>query len=167
MSEYYSRCRTNYFAVNDEQRFRDAINRCSSDKPIEIYESTIDGVRQFAFGCPGKISGIAPINDPAVTDGCCKPGGYDGDCSGCDGMEDCYNDHDNDLPAFYEALQNVVADGHAIIITEVGYEKMCCVVGEAVVITKHDQRSIDLETQSLSVARQMLGRRHYSPQLSY
>ena len=104
MANYYGFTRTNYFAVKDEEKFRQVVASCqASEENPKVWEEAVDGQTLFAFGCYGSLSGL-PCGDE--------------------------EDYECDLGAFHSALQQVVADGHAIIITEVGYEKLRYLVGE-------------------------------------
>ena len=87
MANYYGFTRTNYFAVKDEEKFRQVVASCQASKENpEVWEEAVDGQTLFAFGCYGSLSGL-PCGDE--------------------------EDYECDLGAFHSALQQVVADGHA------------------------------------------------------
>ena len=140
MANYYAFIRSNYFSVADETKFQEIIASClGSDKAIQIFESG-DSSGKFGFGCYGSISGI-PAED-------CDP-------------EDC------DIDAFYDALQEVLAEGDAIIITEIDYEKLRYLIGVCTIITKREIRSVNLEEKAVALAREMLGNEDFQTQMRY
>ena len=64
-------------------------------------------------------------------------------------------------------MQQVVADGHAIIITEVGYEKLRYLVGDCTVITSQEIAYTNLSDIGLAKARQLLKNPQYNPVMEY
>ena len=141
MANYYGFTRTNYFAVKDEERFRQVVASCqASEENPEVWEEAVDGQTLFAFGCYGSLSGL-PCGDE--------------------------EDYECDLGAFHSALQQVVADGHAIIITEVGYEKLRYLVGDCTVITSQEIAYTNLSDIGLAKARQLLKNPQYNPVMEY
>lgn len=91
----------------------------------------------FGFGCYGSIYGISE------------------------------SDEDDDYDAFLEGLQKQIVDDEAIIISEVGYEKLRYVSGYATVITSQDISTINLEDKSIELAQEMVKNKEYYPQMSY
>jgi hypothetical protein len=141
LANYYGFTRTNYFAVKDEERFRQVVASCqASEENPEVWEEAVDGQTLFAFGCYGSLSGL-PCGDE--------------------------EDYECDLGAFHNALQQVVADGHAIIITEVGYEKLRYLVGDCTVITSQEIAYTNLSDIGLAKARQLLKNPQYNPVMEY
>lgn len=141
MANYYGFTRTNYFAVKDEEKFRQVVASCqASEENPEVWEEAVDGQTLFAFGCYGSLSGL-PCGDE--------------------------EDYECDLGAFHNALQQVVADGHAIIITEVGYEKLRYLVGDCTVITSQEIAYTNLSDIGLAKARQLLKNPQYNPVMEY
>lgn len=142
MANYNGYTRTNYFAVKDEERFRQIIGSCAvSEDNLSIFEHEQDGQKYFGFGCYGSISGI--------------PAG--------EGEDDC----EEGLDAFHDALQQVVADGHAVIITEIGWEKLRYLVGDCTIITPNEIRYFNLRDTALALSREMLKEPVYSPRMEY
>jgi hypothetical protein len=140
MANYNATIRTNYFSVTDEARFRKIIaNCCGSDENLMLFEAEDDSGK-FGFGCYGSVLGI-PVG------------------------EDDYPDYDID--AFYEALQEILSDGDAIIITEVGHEKLRYLLGVCTVITKREIRSIDLSVKAIALAGEMLGNADFMTRMDY
>lgn len=142
MANYYGFTRTNYFAVKDEEAFRKAIASCrAAEDKIQIFEDHVNGQKVFGFGCYSQLSGI-----PATED-----------------EDDC----ETDVDAFYDALQQILEDGHAVIITEVGYEKLRYLVGDCTIITSKGIHFVSLRDTALSKARELLGNAKYDPKMEY
>jgi len=137
MANYISFVRTNYFAVNDECKFREIISSCFAEDKITIFET--DG--EFGFGCYGGIYGISRDEN----DDCTEP----------------------DADGFHAALQGIIPEDEAIIITEIGYEKLRYFVASSIIITKTEIRSIDLRDKALEIARGMLANQSFSTQMDY
>lgn len=141
MANYYGFTRTNYFAVKDEARLRQLVSACrSSEEGPNVWEKTVEGQKLFAFGCYGNLSGL-PCGDG--------------------------EDYEYDLDAFYKELQPLIADGHAIIVTEVGYEKLRYLVGDCTVITPQKIVYTNLRDIGLSKARELLNDPQYNPVMEY
>ena len=68
---------------------------------------------------------------------------------------------------FITALQENVADDDAIIIIEVGSEKLCYLVGLALVVTSKGCESIDLNGEAIDLACKMLSNEKYDTTLNY
>ncbi len=135
MSSYYGKCRTNYFAVNDASKFKMLMAACMGDGTVEAFEEKQkDGSTKYGFLCDGRIIGLPyklVDDEPVIT---LK-------------MEYAEKDLDNDISwdLFCGALQDLLPHGEAIIITEIGWEKMCYLLGYSRVITKDDCKGVDLE----------------------
>ena len=140
MANYNAVVRTNYFTITDESRFREIMASCvGTEDNIEIFEPEVCSGK-FGFGCYGTISGIpTDPEDPETTD----------------------------IDVFYDALQSVLADGDAIIITEIGYEKLRYLIGVCIVITKRGIQCIDLCREAVERAREMLGDNGFTTQMDY
>ena len=140
MANYYAFIRSNYFSVTDETRFREIIASClGSDEAIRIFESS-DGSGKFGFGCYGSISGVPDDED---------------------------DPDDYDVDAFYEALQEVLVEGDAIIITEIGYEKLRYLIGVCTIITKREIQFVNLSDRAVALACEMLGNADFQTQMDY
>jgi len=142
MADYYGFTRTNYFSVTDEKAFRKVIedSYCSSGD-IEIFENNESGSIKFGFGCYGEICGVREVLEDD-----CDEGDYD---------------------AFVSALQSVLAEGDAIIIREVGYEKLRYLIGRSHVITKSDSRYVHLQDRALAESQIMLNNPEYQTKMDY
>jgi hypothetical protein len=152
MANYYGKTRTNYFSVADEEKFRQIIASCrASESDIEIMdEKQEDGSINYGFCCDGSIQGLPEKNnDNEITENYLE--------------DDCDYDYD----AFCRALQVIIPDNDAILITEVGSEKMCYLTGHCTVITRNDIKLVDLDNEALKVARTMLANPNFTTQNDY
>ena len=142
MANYYAIIRTNYFSVTDEAKFREIIGSCgAAEDEIQVFEEMAsDGTKQFGFGCYGTICGI--------------PTGED-------------EDDEPDLDAFYDALQSVLVEDNAIMITEVGFEKLRYLIGHCTVITKHEIQGINIRDKAIELARSILGNPDFTTKMEY
>ena len=140
MANYSANTRSNYFSVTDEAAFRRIIASCiGSDDSITVFEQS-DGSGKFGFGCYGQILGVL-INE---------------------------DDPDSpDYDAFCYDLQGVLAEDDAIIITEVGNEKLRYLTGYCTVITKNEIRGVDVCDTAMALARDMLDNPAFTTQMDY
>lgn len=123
--------RSNYFRVVDKAAFRELVSNIVSEEPFEIWASD-DG--KVAFGSYGSIDGCLYDKDPGF------------DC--CD-----------DLPGedfVYKAIQNLLPDGEACIITSVGSEKLRYIGADSVIITRDGLDVVSLALMSADRAAEML-----------
>jgi len=140
MANYYATIRTNYFGVTDEDKFREIIDSCSAEDTIHVFESKDDSGK-FGFGCIGSIYGIPPGENE--------------------------DDDESDMDTFYDALQNILLEGDAIIITEIGYEKLRYLISNCIVITKNDIQFVDLRNKAIELAREMLNDAAFTTEMDY
>jgi len=154
MADYYAKVRTNYFSVTDKDEFHRLMSMCTGDEyRVEVFSDKLadDNSVKFGFYCDGSILGLlAPYEDEEPEDL---------DYVACD------DEHDLDL--FYKFLQKLVAKDDAIIITEVGSEKMRYLFGMCVIITRSEIRVINLQDMAMAEARRMLGNAEYTTQMDY
>ena len=144
MVNYMGFTRTNYFSVTDAEKLRDIVDRIIWDNSGSFLE---EGYGGYVFGCYGSINGL---RNPKQED--CDSEDYDDD----------YNADD-----VYEALQEIVAPGDAIIITEVGYEKLRYLVGDTVVITRDAIEYINLRSAAMEAACKLLNNPQFDTQMEY
>jgi len=146
MANSYSKCRTNYFSVTDEARFREIISNCSGEEVCVLIQSEKDKSK-FGFYCSCNFSGLMEAEDKEM-------------CESCDDKTcyDCINmDSDGALDYLYEELQKILPAGEAVIITEIGSEAMRYLSADCIIITKDEIRGLVLSDLALSAAREMLG----------
>ena len=145
MADYNAVCRTNYFRVTDEARLRDLIARCVSGEVIgvQLFQSKADK-ELFAFGC---YSGL-----PSLT------------CEAC-GEQDGYNC--DSCQVLCRELQKIVAGDDAIIITEVGNDKLRYLSASSLIITKKEIQVVQLDNAAQEAAGVMLNNPSYYTQMEY
>jgi hypothetical protein len=169
MADYYGKTRTNYFSVTDEEKFRKIMETCKGSGDIEIFdEKQADGSVKFGFYCEGSIHGIASPEDEGEAH-------YDEkifDFSDIDeefrGYDEDYDvDIDYNYDAFCEALQQILPDNEAIIITETGYEAMRYLTGDCTIITRSGFECIDIKRIALGIARDLLKNPEFTTKMDY
>ena len=117
MANYYGTTRTNYFGVTDPARLQEIMDKVVADEDaVELYTREVDGITKYGFGCYSTISG------------------YEND----DEADDPY-----DYDTFVEDLQKILAPDDAIVITEIGSEKLRYLCAFSLIITKEQMCSVD------------------------
>lgn len=150
MANYYGNTRTNYFHVKNPDAFRDFMKTVgASEDNVHLWEETDrNGEPIFAFGCYGTILGVA-------TDG-------------TDGVEDYGDDGEYyDFEEFVFQLSEHVAPNDAVIVIEVGNEKLRYLVGSALIVTDDQYEFLDLNTMAAECAAQMLGNSDWKTRMDY
>ena len=132
MANYTCAIRTNYFRVKDPDRFRAFMERVrGSEDSVELWEEkAADGHLLFGFGTYGSISGLRDNESDEASE--------------------------DDYDAFLNGLQEHVAEDDAIIIFEAGREKLCYVVGTALIITAGEYAALDIRDLAIAQAGKML-----------
>lgn len=159
MANYYGMTRTNYFHVKDVDRFREIINKTATadviGEELTIWppQKADDGTLLFSFGGYTSILGFEVLPD-GVTEEEYNNNPYDYDV-------------EYDYDAFAAALQEVVVPGDAIIIQEIGNEKLRYLVGDITIITSDDIRYMNIRDLSINLARKMLGNNNWDTKLEY
>ena len=143
MATYNNFLKTNYFSVTDENKFMDICRKVKSNTgdKLEIVSITESDQNKFSFCCYGT-----PIYDCEKS----RNGLYN------EALEELLNE-----------LQSVVAFGDAIIIKEIGQEKLRFLNATAYIITKDDIKFIDFDDYMLSVARQQLDDVNWDTRITY
>jgi hypothetical protein len=72
-----------------------------------------------------------------------------------------------EIYALMLALQDVLVDGDAIIITEVGFDGLHRLFGSSIVITKQDTQVLELHSEPLKLARAMLGTPEFTTEMGF
>lgn len=140
MADYNAKILTNYFTVINESQFRALIASCCADDEIEVFEQTdSDETMKYGFGCYGSIHGVP------------------------DGEED----EDGSLGLFYSSLQKLLHPDDAILITEIGYEKLNYFTACCTVITRDDIKSIDARQEAVKLAGIMLNNPDFTTKMDY
>lgn len=140
MANYECTTRTNYFRVKDETAFRDLMSRIyGSEDTIELWEADDNGSPLFAFGCYGGISGLKAEDD----------------------------DENDDFDSVIDELQKCVANDDAIIIFEVGNEKLRYLTGLATIITSTEVKIMELTDMACQSAVDLLGNPNWKTNTCY
>ena len=137
MANYYGKTRTNYFKVTDAEALCELSNIvCGDEDSVHLgIENAPGEEKRYMLWCEGTILGIPDGDDE----------------------EDCDYNYDE----FVRRLQKILPDGEAVIITEVGSEKMRYLVGEVVVITNEGVCKNNLNAIGKKIAREMLNNPHW------
>ena len=144
MANYISFTRSNYFRVADPEAFKKIINCIITDEDgLELWERTENGMTYYAFGAYSSICGLRHE------------------------AEDTDNDGEFEAEAVYEVLSKVVAPDDAIIITEIGYEKLRYLTAYAVVITREKTELVELREASIDAACSLLGNPNFDTRMEY
>jgi len=140
MSMQQGRMRTNYFRVTDAEKLKEIVAKAQGyeGEKIDLFEETEEGEALYGFGC------IAPLQ-----------GYYDEEAE------------EYDYDGFLDDLKTVVAPGDAIIIMEVGYEKLRYVYGSAYIITREKTESMDLTQLVLAKAAEVVGNPDFHTKIEY
>jgi len=143
MANYAGFTRSNYFRVTDPEAFKKVMDAVLTDEDsLELWERTENGMTYYAFGAYSSICGLR--------------------------SEDEDDDGDEfEAEAVYEALTEVVAPDDAIIITEIGYEKLRYLTAYAVVVTRTEVEWVDLRSNALETARRLLRNPEFNPCMEY
>jgi hypothetical protein len=141
MANYYSMCRTNYFSVTDRARFEEIMSNLSGEGDIAFHEhDTKNG--KFMFYCDGNLTGY--IVNP-----------------------DDEDEYDRAYDNMLEALQEIIPTGEAMILTEIGNEKMRYLLGVAYIITNKKIESVCLHDIAIEKARKMLHNPNFETAMDY
>lgn len=144
MANYISFTRSNYFRVTDPEAFKKIINCIITDEDsLELWERTENGTTYYGFGAYSSICGLRHE------------------------AEDADNDDEFEVEAVYDALSKVVAPDDAIIITEIGYEKLRYLMAYAVVITREKTELVELREASIDAACSLLGNPNFDTRMEY
>ena len=79
----------------------------------------------------------------------------------------CVDEDDEDWDSFVKQIQEVIADDDAMLMTEIGNEKLRYLVGICTIITSKEVRYVDLETIGFQEAKQMLNNEHWTTKNVY
>lgn len=137
MADYCSMFRTNYFRTDDEPRLREILE--AAELPVWTIEDEKTGETLFGFGSQWQSAWNLVDEDymrrlhPEAAPG-----------------ED--DDWQPDGSLFFEDLAQVVAQGDAAIVTEIGWEKLRYLTATSVVISKAGVLATDLEDHAKQLA---------------
>ena len=130
MANYYNYSRTNYFRVTDEAAFNKLFqNLRANDADMQDFTKTEDGVTLHGFGAEGSIDYYLDPDE---------------------------EDPESDFDEFTSQLQKILPEDEAFILIEIGHMKLCELSGFGMVVTKHDIKSVDLNSWLTNTAYDML-----------
>lgn len=140
MANYYGFTRTNYFAVNNPERIKEIIGKAvGAEDNVSLFERDFDGITKYGFGCYSTISGY----------------------------ESTQEDGDYDYDAFVSDLQDVLASGDAIVITEVGHEKLRYLYATSQIITKDAIETVDIYDATCERLCKIMGDDNFTTTFDY
>lgn len=145
MANYYGYTRTNHFSVTDPDKLADIVKRIRWDEDELGFFSEEEG--KYSFGAYATICGLELTESEAEQEG------------------DDYDDYNSDQ--VYDELRKIVAHDDAIIITEVGYEKLRYLTGYAIIITRDSIECVNLHDAAIAKAQEMLNNPQYVTQMEY
>lgn len=145
MANYTCAQRTNYFKVTDEQKYSELMSkvRGNEDSIHLLNHETGDGTILHAFACDSSMS-YYPDNE--------------------DGTE---AEDPVEWEEFCEELSKLLPEGEAVILLEVGKEKLRYLSGYAEIITKNGTEFVDLTMAAFEKARKLLGNDSWSTRIEY
>lgn len=124
--------------MTDEEKYKEIIDKIDCECGLDFWEETDEkGVKRHGFGGYGSLYA------------------YDEE-TGDDLLDDVL-----------ESLAEVLPEDEAIIITEIGNEKLRYLVGQAVIVTRSTIQFVDLQSVALATARSMLEDPDFVTQLDY
>lgn len=144
MANYTCAIRTNYFHVKDEKAFRTFAEKlCCNEGDIEVWEDKDNaGNTVFGFGCCSPFRGIHS------------------DSANIENPDDAYD-------SFVDEIQKLIAEDDAVIIFEIGREKLKYLNGLATVITTKEHKYLDISDIAIEQARKMLNNKEWETNSNY
>ena len=138
MANYYANSRTNYFRVTNEDKYNELFSNLVGDEDtVQDFTKTVDGVTLHGFGCYGSVN-------------------YKKE-----------NDTDYDFDFFLNELQKILPDNEVFIYIENGHEKLCYLTGFSIIVSKDKIESVDIISDSIEKAREMLCNSKYHTDMNY
>lgn len=149
MAELVGKTRTNYFKVKDRDAFARLVQNLIADNGENVFLITNKN-EEVGFCADGIVYGVKQPNDGSNPD-------YDGDDIDYDAMQ--YD--------MVKQIQELLAPGHACIISNISYDNLRSINGTALVITEDGMTTISMQKQALIIARSMLCNSEYNPDMTY
>lgn len=146
MANYCCVYRTNYFKVKDNEKFKEFMTHVYAEDLEVFHKKDKNGNELYGFGGYGGISGYFNNENE---------------------YEDSDEAWDNAYDNFIDGLAKQVAEDDAILLFEVGNEKLRYVVGSVVVITSKAYVYRDITDVGVEIAKQMLNNHNYDTQCTY
>lgn len=146
MANYCCTYRTNYFKVKDNEKFKEFMTHVYAEDLEVFHKKDENGNELYGFGGYGGISGYFNNENE---------------------YEDSDEAWDNAYDNFIDGLAKQVAEDDAILLFEVGNEKLRYVVGSVSVITSKGYEYRDITNVGVEIAKQMLNNPNYNTQCTY
>ena len=146
MATYCCAYRTNYFKVKDNEKFKEFMTHVYAEDLEVFHKKDENGNELYGFGGYGGISGYFNNKNE---------------------YEDSDEAWDNAYDNLIDGLAKQVAENDAILLFEVGNEKLRYVVGSVAVITSKGYEYRDITNVGVEIAKQMLNNPNYDTQCSY
>lgn len=149
MANYYGVTRTNYFRVTDAERLKKIIDSAHlGEDTLELFERKADDEIYYGFGCYDSIEGLYPNWERA----------------------DEYDEPEDGEPSFElfeEELQKILNPCDAIIITEVGHEKLRYLTAYSCIITADGVSTVSLADAAIQKAQGLLSNPNWDTAMEY
>ena len=146
MATYCCAYRTNYFKVKNNEKFKEFMTHVYAEDLEVFHKKDENGNELYGFGGYGGISGYFNNENE---------------------YEDSDEAWDNAYDNLIDGLAKQVAENDAILLFEVGNEKLRYVVGSVAVITSKGYEYRDITNVGVEIAKQMLNNPNYDTQCSY
>lgn len=146
MANYCCAYRTNYFKVKDNEKFKEFMTHVYAEDLEIFHKKDENGNELYGFGGYGGISGYFNNENE---------------------YEDSDEAWDNAYDNLIDGLAKQVAENDAILLFEVGNEKLRYVVGSVAVITSKGYEYRDITNVGVEIARQMLNNSNYDTRCAY
>ena len=145
MSQWYGNTRTNYFRVNNEEKYKELFKHLVSDSGDNIadFSKNQNDEVLHAFGTYGSIDFLEKI------------------------PQENNEDLEYNFDCFISELQKILPDNEAFIMIESGNEKLRTVTGYALVVTRDKIQNIELRDWAVSTAKQLLNNPNFETQVEY
>lgn len=146
MANYCCVYRTNYFKVKDNEKFKEFMTHVYAEDLEVFHKKDENGNELYGFGGYGGISGYFNNENE---------------------YEDSDEAWDNAYDNFIDGLAKQVAEDDAVLLFEVGNEKLRYIVGSVAVITSKGYEYRDITDVGVEIAKQMLNNPNYNTQCTY
>ena len=146
MANYCFAYRTNYFKVKDNEKFKEFMTHVYAEDLEVFHKQDENGNELYGFGGYGGISGYFNNKNE---------------------YEDSDEAWDNAYDNLIDGLAKQVAEDDAILLFEVGNEKLRYVVGSVSIITNNGYKYEEIKNVGIELAKKMLNNPNYDTQCSY
>lgn len=140
MANYDCMTRTNYFRVTDEKWYKELFERLENPEGDKVYDFSKEenGTTWHGFGTYGEITYYDP-NSKEMTD----------------------------MDTFFEEMTKILPDDDALILTEIGHEKLRYLSAYSTVVTHKGVEWLSLSDTSKELAGKILGNPKWTTNMCY